>query len=97
MVIAPARRAGDPGSIPGPGENFSLKLLMIILVKLHTFQIYFVLKLIVFYASVIFPGNNCIIQMAVNIEQYTEHNSLLLTLLYNFLDIKIHLAIFTPI
>ena len=29
MVIAPARRAGDPGSIPGPGENFSLKLLII--------------------------------------------------------------------
>ena len=27
MVIVPARRAGDPGSIPGPGENFSLKLL----------------------------------------------------------------------
>ena len=27
VVIAPARRAGDPGSIPGPGENFSLKLL----------------------------------------------------------------------
>ena len=27
MVIAPVRRAGDPGSIPGPGENFSLKLL----------------------------------------------------------------------
>ena len=26
QVIAPARRAGDPGSIPGPGENFSLKL-----------------------------------------------------------------------
>ena len=22
LVIAPARRAGDPGSIPGPGENF---------------------------------------------------------------------------
>ena len=22
VVIAPARRAGDPGSIPGPGENF---------------------------------------------------------------------------
>ena len=22
MVIAPARRAGDPGSNPGPGENF---------------------------------------------------------------------------
>ena len=21
MVIAPARRAGDPGSIPGPGEK----------------------------------------------------------------------------
>ena len=29
MVIAPARRAGDPGSIPGPGGNFSLKLLII--------------------------------------------------------------------
>ena len=26
VVIAPARRAGDPGSNPGPGENFSLKL-----------------------------------------------------------------------
>ena len=22
VVIAPARRAGDPGSIPGPGEKF---------------------------------------------------------------------------
>ena len=29
MVIARARRAGDPGSNPGPGENlFSLKLLI---------------------------------------------------------------------
>ena len=28
VVIAPARRAGDPGSIPGPSENFSLKLLI---------------------------------------------------------------------
>ena len=28
VVIAPAHRAGDPGSIPGPGENFSLKLLI---------------------------------------------------------------------
>ena len=27
MVIAPARRAGDSSSNPGPGENFSLKLL----------------------------------------------------------------------
>ena len=25
VVIAPARRAGDPGSIPGPGSNFSLE------------------------------------------------------------------------
>ena len=24
VVIAPARRAGDPGSNPGPGENFFL-------------------------------------------------------------------------
>ena len=30
MVIAPARRAGDPGLNPGPGENFSLKLLIYI-------------------------------------------------------------------
>ena len=29
MVIAPARRAGDPGSNPGPGANVSLKLLFI--------------------------------------------------------------------
>ena len=27
LVRAPARRAGDPGSNPGPGENFSLKLI----------------------------------------------------------------------
>ena len=27
-VRAPARRAGDLGSNPGPGENFSLKLLI---------------------------------------------------------------------
>ena len=31
MVIAPARIAGDPGSNPGPGENFSLKLLIYII------------------------------------------------------------------
>ena len=24
MIIAPAHRAGDPGSIPGSGENFFL-------------------------------------------------------------------------
>ena len=29
LVRVPARRAGDPGSNPGPGENFSLKLLHI--------------------------------------------------------------------
>ena len=28
VVIAPAHRAGDPGSNPGPDENFSLKLLI---------------------------------------------------------------------
>ena len=28
VVIAPARIAGDPGSNPGPGENFSHKLLI---------------------------------------------------------------------
>ena len=28
LVGVPARRAGDPGSNPGPGENFSLKLLI---------------------------------------------------------------------
>ena len=45
MVIAPARRAGDPGSNPGPGENFSLNLListcqMVILKAKITFNIY---------------------------------------------------------
>ena len=43
VVIAPARRAGDPGSDPGPGENFSLKLListcqMVILETKFTFK-----------------------------------------------------------
>ena len=33
VVIAPARIAGDPGSIPGPGENFSLKLFLLQLFK----------------------------------------------------------------
>ena len=28
VIIAPARRAGDPGSNPGPDENFSLKCLI---------------------------------------------------------------------
>ena len=29
MVIGPAPRAGDPGSNPGPGENFSLMYIYI--------------------------------------------------------------------
>ena len=28
VVIVPEHRAGDPGSNPGPGKNFSLKLLI---------------------------------------------------------------------
>ena len=28
LVRAPARRAGDPGSNPGPGKNFSLNFLI---------------------------------------------------------------------
>ena len=28
QVLMKARRAGDPGSNPGPGDNFSLKLLI---------------------------------------------------------------------
>ena len=28
LVRASARRAGDPGSNPGPGENVSLKLII---------------------------------------------------------------------
>ena len=28
LVIAPVRRAGDSGSNPGPGDNFSLKLII---------------------------------------------------------------------
>ena len=35
MVIAPARRAGDPGSNPVPGENFSLKLLIYIYIYIY--------------------------------------------------------------
>ena len=29
VVLEPEHRAGDPGSNPGPGENFFLKLLII--------------------------------------------------------------------
>ena len=35
VVIAPARRAGDPGSNPGPGENFSLKMLKYIYIYIY--------------------------------------------------------------
>ena len=31
VIIAPVRRAGDQGSNPGPGEDFSLKLLKLAL------------------------------------------------------------------
>ena len=37
FVRAPAHIAGDPGSNPGSGENFSLKLLIVI--KSFTFQL----------------------------------------------------------
>ena len=37
VVIAQARRAGDPGLNPGPGENFSLKLLIYILFSAYPF------------------------------------------------------------
>ena len=37
VVIAPARRAGDPGSNPGPGENFSLKLLKYIYIYIYIY------------------------------------------------------------
>ena len=40
MVIAPARRAGDPGSNPGPDENFSLKLLK--LLYMYIMVVYFI-------------------------------------------------------
>ena len=44
VVIAPARTAGDPGSNPGPGENFSLKLLIstyqIVILKTKIIYIY---------------------------------------------------------
>ena len=44
VVIAPARRSGDPDSHPGPGENISHKLLkstcqMVILKVKITFKI----------------------------------------------------------
>ena len=35
VVIASARRAWDPGSNPGPGEDFSLKLLTITYIKIN--------------------------------------------------------------
>ena len=42
VVIAPERRAGDPGSNSGPDENISLKLIihMQILVAMKTYNIF---------------------------------------------------------
>ena len=40
VVIAPARRAGDPGSNPGPGENFSLKLLIFYVSSCRSFPVH---------------------------------------------------------
>ena len=34
LVRGPARRAGDPGSNPGSGENLSIQLLIIIVLLL---------------------------------------------------------------
>ena len=31
VFMAPASTAGDPGSIPGPGENFFSKIIIIII------------------------------------------------------------------
>ena len=39
LVRAPGRRAGDPGSYHSPGENFSLKLLIIILLDTSLIKI----------------------------------------------------------
>ena len=39
VVIAPARRAGDPGSIPGPGEHFSLKLLIYVYIFIALWEL----------------------------------------------------------
>ena len=33
VVIAPARRAGDPGSIPGAGENFFSTTYQMVILK----------------------------------------------------------------
>ena len=43
VVIAPAHRAGDPGSNPGPGDNCSLNLL--IYIKLQLLQVHIQFKI----------------------------------------------------
>ena len=48
MVIAPARRAGDPGSNPGPGENFFI-LFIILRMEVCKFIFNKVFQLILFY------------------------------------------------
>ena len=40
LVGAPARRAGDPGLNPGPDENFSLELIIIIVIIDLSFLIF---------------------------------------------------------
>ena len=51
MVIAPARIAGDPGSIPGPGEDFSLKLLININIYIYIYNFSFVYLMAIYFKS----------------------------------------------
>ena len=39
VVIVPARKTGDPGSNPGPGENFSLAINKLILTEIFSLNL----------------------------------------------------------
>ena len=42
VVIAPARRAGEPGSNRGPGENFSFKLFKYVYIYIYIYILCFI-------------------------------------------------------
>ena len=60
VVIAPARRAGDLGSNPSPGENFSLILLII---RIYYFWGETLLLGIIFNENFILCGESCHIEV----------------------------------
>ena len=78
VVIAPARRTGDPGSNPCPGENFSLKLLII---------------KIIFSASILFKISSMVLKILPPLFWLVFYDVLHSSKLYNSFIISIPISL----